>query len=120
MRDRELTAGDIAARLGMSASAISQHLAKLRETGVLIERRSGRLRLYRIDQVRLDEIASALGSMWSADEGRLAALAEAATRGEVRGEVAGDGPQAERIVVVERSIAAPPATVFAFFMSMDA
>ncbi len=31
-----------------------------------------------------------------------------------------EGPPAERIVVVERSIAAPPATVFAFFTSTEA
>ena len=33
---------------------------------------------------------------------------------------ADDAADAERIVVVERSIAAPPATVFAFFMTTDA
>ncbi len=80
VRDRELPAGDIAARLGMSASATSQHLAKLRQAGVLIERRSGRQRFYLADRARLDEISRGLSSMWAGDLDRLTALAEAATR----------------------------------------
>ena len=82
VRDRELPSGDIAERLGMSASATSQHLAKLREAGVVVERRSGRQRLYRTDRARLEELSRDLSSMWGSDLDRLAALAEAATQGD--------------------------------------
>ncbi len=77
VRERELPAGEIASALGMSFSATSQHLAKLREAGVLIMRREGRQRFYRTDQARLDEVTRELGAMWRDDLGRLAALAEA-------------------------------------------
>ena len=76
VRDRELPAGEIASALGMSFSATSQHLAKLREAGVLIVRRDGRQRLYRTDSQRLDELTRELGAIWREDLGRLAALAE--------------------------------------------
>lgn len=85
VRAHELPAGEIAARLGMSASATSQHLARLREAGVLFERREGRQRFYRADEARLDALVRLLGSMWRDDVGRLASLAEAgAQRGEER------------------------------------
>lgn len=82
VRDHELPAGAIAVRLGLTASATSQHLAKLREVGVLIERRAGRQRFYRTDTQRLDAISRGLSGMWGGDLDRLAALAEAAAQGE--------------------------------------
>ena len=78
--DQELPAGAIAAQLGASFSATSQHLARLREAGVVIVRRDGRRRLYRTDRARLAEVTSALDSMWRDDIDRLAAAAEAAER----------------------------------------
>lgn len=75
--ESELPAGEIAVALGMSFSATSQHLAKLREAGVLAVRRDGRRRLYRTDRARLDELTRELGAMWRDDLGRLARLAAA-------------------------------------------
>ncbi len=79
VRERELPAGEIAIALGMSFSATSQHLAKLREAGVLVVRREGRQRFYRTDRERLDALTRELGAMWRDDLGRLAALAEEST-----------------------------------------
>jgi DNA-binding transcriptional ArsR family regulator len=76
----ELAAGDIAARLDVSFSAVSQHLARLREVGAVEVRRDGRHRYYRTNQARLAEIVGALRSMWVDDLERLGRLAEVAER----------------------------------------
>ena len=83
--DEELPAGAIAARLGASFSATSQHLARLREAGVVVVRRDGRRRLYRTDRARLAEVTSALESMWRDDIDQLASVAEAAERAKREG-----------------------------------
>lgn len=76
----ELAAGEIVAQTDVSFSAVSQHLAKLLEIGVVEVRREGRHRLYRTNQQRLAEVTGALQSMWSADIERLAQIAELAER----------------------------------------
>jgi ArsR family transcriptional regulator len=43
----ELCVCELAAILGVTQPAISQHLAKLREAGLVVERRSGQMALYR-------------------------------------------------------------------------
>src|SRR5947209_393669 len=47
VRDRELSAGEIASEFDITRPAVSQHLAVLREAGLLHERRDGARRLYR-------------------------------------------------------------------------
>jgi len=47
VRERELAAGEIAARFDVTRPAISQHLRVLRTAGLLVERREGTRRLYR-------------------------------------------------------------------------
>jgi DNA-binding transcriptional ArsR family regulator len=76
----ELPAGDIAAQVDVSFSAVSQHLARLLDVGAVQVRRDGRQRLYRVDRARLAEITGALQSMWSTDIERLAQIAELAER----------------------------------------
>lgn len=44
----ERTAGELVRRSGLSQSALSQHLAKLREEGLVATRREGQSILYRI------------------------------------------------------------------------
>lgn len=57
--DEELSVGALQARLGLSQSALSQHLALLREEGVLAARRDGRTIFYRIaDPAALRVIAT--------------------------------------------------------------
>lgn len=74
--ENEAGAGEIAARFpGMSRPAVSQHIAVLRESGLLRERRQGRRRFYRADpeplRVVWEEWLSAYERYW--DE-RLTAL----------------------------------------------
>jgi ArsR family transcriptional regulator len=48
LTDREHSVGELQALVGLSQSALSQHLAVLREDGVLATRRQGQTIFYRI------------------------------------------------------------------------
>jgi DNA-binding transcriptional ArsR family regulator len=48
LMDQELTVGEIEAQVGASQSAISQHLGRLKDEGILTSRRNGRQVLYAI------------------------------------------------------------------------
>jgi DNA-binding transcriptional ArsR family regulator len=74
--ERELSAGEIAARFDVSWPAISQNLGVLRRAGAIVERREGARRFYRADRAALGPLASVLSVMWQDDLARLAALAE--------------------------------------------
>lgn len=52
VRDGEMSAGEIASRFEVSRPAISQHLAVLREAGLLSERRDGTRRFYQAEPRR--------------------------------------------------------------------
>ncbi len=69
--DRELTAGQIAARFDVSWPAVSQNLNVLRRAGLLSERRDGARRLYRADQGALGPLEVVLRDMWEQDLDRL-------------------------------------------------
>ena len=69
--DRELPAGDIAARFDVSWPAISQNLGVLRKAGLVIERRDANRRYYRADREALGSLAAVLEEMWSQDLSRL-------------------------------------------------
>jgi DNA-binding transcriptional ArsR family regulator len=75
--DRELSAGDIAARFPVTFGAVSQHLAVLRTAGFVTVRRDGTRRFYRADRERLGPLAQALEAMWRATLDELAAAVEA-------------------------------------------
>lgn len=60
----ELAAGDLVARSGLSQSALSQHLAKLRETDVVATRRVGTTILYRIHDPRAVRILDTLKDIY--------------------------------------------------------
>lgn len=77
VRDRELPAGELAAHFDVSRPAVSKHLRVLRETGLVRERRQGKLRLYRADPAPLAELRDWLEAYWDA---RLDALKEVAER----------------------------------------
>ena len=81
--DRELSAGEIARQFDITAPAVSQHLAVLREWGFVAMRRDGRRRLYRADQQALGDLRSALEGMWSGALDELARLAENAHRADL-------------------------------------
>jgi DNA-binding transcriptional ArsR family regulator len=69
--DRELSAGQIAARFDVSWPAVSQNLNVLRRAGLLFERRDGVRRLYRADREALGSLEVVLRDMWEQDIDRL-------------------------------------------------
>jgi DNA-binding transcriptional ArsR family regulator len=76
--DRELSAGEIAAELPVSFAAVSQHLRRLRETGLVTVRKDGRHRYYRARKRDMGTLAVLLESMWNDRLDVLARMAEAA------------------------------------------
>lgn len=60
--DGELTVGALQARIGVSQSVLSQHLALLREEGIVATRRAGQTIYYRIaDPAAVQVIATLAG-----------------------------------------------------------
>ena len=76
VRDRELSAGQIAAKFAVTRPAISQHLSVLKDAGLLDERRDGTRRLYRARPEGLADLRDFLDSFWSDRLGRLKLAAE--------------------------------------------
>ena len=74
--DRELAAGEIAARFDVSFPAVSQHLGVLRNAGVVCIRRDGRTRFYRADRKALGPLRPLLEQMWASSLDRLVDLIE--------------------------------------------
>jgi DNA-binding transcriptional ArsR family regulator len=81
VRDRELTAGEIASHFDVTRPAISQHLNVLKEAGLVNERRNGTRRLYRARPEGLVELRQFLDAFWDA---RLEALKREAEKEERR------------------------------------
>ena len=65
VRDRELSAGEIAARFAVTRPAISQHLRVRKEAGLLSERREGTRRWYRARPEGLAELRAYIEGFWS-------------------------------------------------------
>ncbi len=63
-RQGELSVGDIGARVRLSQSALSQHLAKLRTAGLVKSRRKSRSILYRIARADVDCILRVLHELY--------------------------------------------------------
>jgi DNA-binding transcriptional ArsR family regulator len=78
--DRERAAGDIARSAPVTFGAVSQQLRRLREAGLLDERRDGRFRYYRANRAALGPLAPVLEALWRARLTTLKALAEAEER----------------------------------------
>ena len=76
VRDRELSAGEIASRFAISRPAVSQHLTVLRQAGLLAERRDGTRRLYRAQPEGLEPLRAFLAEFWDASLECLATAAE--------------------------------------------
>ena len=69
--DRELPAGEIAARFDVSWPAISQNLAVLVKAGLVTERREATRRFYRARPPALGSLRAAVEEMWNQDLDRL-------------------------------------------------
>jgi DNA-binding transcriptional ArsR family regulator len=78
--DGEMAAGDIAGRFDVTRPAISQHLSVLREAGLVVDRRDGTRRLYRLRPDGLAELRAFLGELWPNALARFKAAAEADER----------------------------------------
>lgn len=76
VREREMSAGDIARQFEVTRPAISQHLAVLREAGLLTERRAGTRRLYRARPNGATELRAWLEEFWDDGLARLQLAAE--------------------------------------------
>lgn len=80
IRDRELSAGDIASGFDVSRPAISQHLGVLKEAGLVTERREGTRRFYRARPEGLKELREFLEGFWTFSLQQLKREAEAEQR----------------------------------------
>ena len=73
---RERSAGEIAAVFDVSFAAVSQHLAVLKDAGMVSVRKEGRKRLYRADRESLGALGRTLEELWGKSLDRLVELAE--------------------------------------------
>ena len=76
---RELPATEIADRfVDVTRPAISQHIAVLKDAGLVTERRDGTRRLYRADPDAIADVRAFLDEYWTSGLERLRDAAEAA------------------------------------------
>ncbi|QOZ53906.1 helix-turn-helix transcriptional regulator [Bradyrhizobium sp. CCBAU 53338] len=66
----EASAGTLAEDIGLSASALSQHLTKLKAEGVVASRRDSQTMWYRIADRRVEELFSTLHRLFCAPRKR--------------------------------------------------
>jgi DNA-binding transcriptional ArsR family regulator len=64
---KELKVGDIVSAVHISQSALSQHLTKLREAGVVTYRRDSQTLYYRISDPRVNKLIKLLKSLYCED-----------------------------------------------------
>ena len=64
MAGKELKVGDIVNAVGISQSALSQHLAKLREAGIVTFRRDSQTLYYRVADPRVSKLVKMLKSLY--------------------------------------------------------
>lgn len=65
--EREMSAGAIVAAAGLGQSAVSQHLAKLRDDGLVATRRDGQIIHYRIADPSVARIIGVLKDIYCHD-----------------------------------------------------
>jgi ArsR family transcriptional regulator len=63
----EMTVGDLAREVALSQSALSQHLAKMREEGLVAFRRESQTLWYRIADPRTEELLATLYQLYCKD-----------------------------------------------------
>ena len=76
VRDEERTAGEIAEEFDVTRPAISQHLAVLKEAGLVSERRDGTRRFYVARPEGLRSLQEFIEQFWDASLRRLKEAAE--------------------------------------------
>src|SRR5258706_4244555 len=80
---REMAAGEIAAQFAVTRPAVSQHLSVLKGVGLIVERRDGTRRLYRLRPEGLTELRAFLGGLLPDALQRVKAAADATASGVV-------------------------------------
>ncbi|WP_414899921.1 ArsR/SmtB family transcription factor [Sphingomonas flavalba] len=60
----EMTVGDLAGAIGLSQSALSQHLARMREEGLIAFRRESQTLWYRIADPRIEALLATLYQLY--------------------------------------------------------
>jgi DNA-binding transcriptional ArsR family regulator len=81
VRDDEIAAGEIAKHFpAISRPAVSQHLRVLDDAGLVVVRKQGNQRLYRLRRDGFADAATFLADMWSLRLDRLKDAAERETR----------------------------------------
>ena len=63
--EEPLAVGELAATLPVSRQAVSQHLKVLKEAGLVVDRQSGKHRIYRVDPDGLATLRADLERFWS-------------------------------------------------------
>lgn len=76
LRDGELTSSEIAKNFNISAPAISQHLKVLEQSGLVIVRKAGTKRYYRIRREGFGELKQFVDQFWDDSLLRLKEAAE--------------------------------------------
>jgi ArsR family transcriptional regulator len=71
LADEELSVGAIQSRVGLSQSALSQHLALLRDDGIVATRREGQTIFYRIADPAAMRIIATLAELFCPPETRM-------------------------------------------------
>lgn len=66
----EMRVGDIAAAVGLSQSALSQHLARMREDGLVAFRRDSQVLWYRIADPRCETLLATLHDLYCKEPGQ--------------------------------------------------
>jgi DNA-binding transcriptional ArsR family regulator len=67
VEDGEATVGALAEDVGLSQSALSQHLARMREEGIVAFRRDAQTLWYRIADPRVESLLAALHRLYCQD-----------------------------------------------------
>jgi len=65
LAERPLPVGELARELPVTRPAVSQHLRVLKEAGLVIDRRLGNRRIYRVDPDGLAALRTQLDQFWS-------------------------------------------------------
>jgi DNA-binding transcriptional ArsR family regulator len=65
LAERPQAVGELASNLPVSRPAVSQHLKVLKDARLVVDRRAGKHRIYRLDPSGLDALRAELERFWS-------------------------------------------------------
>jgi DNA-binding transcriptional ArsR family regulator len=74
LAERERSVIELEALVGLSQSAVSQHLARLRQTKLVRSRRDGQMTFYALDGAEVRSILMTLHLLYGRDQGTAAAV----------------------------------------------